>query len=82
MRDSFKRLSPPNKVTRIYLPPCAPELNPVENVWEFLRANNLALRIYETYDASVDACCTAWNGLIATPTRLTSITQRKWTTAS
>ena len=73
---------PPNNVTLIYLPPYAPELNPVENVWEFLRANNLALRIYETYDAIVDACCTAWNSLIATPARLTSITQRKWATAS
>ena len=35
-----------------------------------------------TYDAIVDACCTAWNSLIATPARLTSITQRKWATAS
>ena len=75
-------IRPPNNVTLIYLPPYAPELNPVENVWEFLRANNLALRIYETYDAIVDACCTAWNSLIATPARLTSITQRKWATAS
>ena len=38
----------------------SPELNPVENVWEYLRKNNLALRVYETYDAIVDACCNAW----------------------
>ena len=80
--EEIGRSIAPNNVTLICLPPYAPELNPVENVWEFLRANNLALRIYETYDAIVDACCTAWNSLIATPARLTSITQRKWATAS
>ena len=72
----------PTNIVLVDLPAYSPELNPVENVWEFLRANNLALRIYETYDAIVDACCTAWNSLIATPARLTSITQRKWATAS
>ena len=64
------------------MPPYSPELNPVENVWEYLRKNNLALRVYETYDAIVDACCNAWIDLIAIPTRLASITIRDWAKAS
>jgi hypothetical protein len=43
------------------LPRYAPELNPVENLWEFLRANFLSHRMWESYDAIVDACSAAWN---------------------
>lgn len=73
---------PPDNITPICLPPYSPELNPVENIWEYLRSNNLALRIYANYDAIVDACCTAWNDLTATPARLASITTRAWARVS
>jgi transposase len=75
-------LEPPDNITLLCLPPYSPELNPVENVWEYLRKNNLALRVYETYDAIVDACCNAWTDLIATPARVASITRRRWATVS
>jgi hypothetical protein len=75
-------LRPPDNLSLICLPPYAPELNPVENVWEYLRKNNLALRVHDTYDDIVDACCNAWNGLIAVPAILASITQRAWAVAS
>ena len=39
------------------LPPYAPELNSVENVWDYLRSNFLSHRVWETYDEIVDACC-------------------------
>jgi transposase len=38
-------------------PPYSPELNPVENVWQYLRSNWLAISVFEDYDAIVDACC-------------------------
>ena len=60
------------------LPPYSPELNPVENIWEYLRKNKLANRLYETYEAIVDACCTAWSDLMAAPARITSIADRDW----
>lgn len=60
------------------LPPYSAELNPVENLWQYLRQNHLANRIFESYDAIVDVCCTAWNGLIDMPQRLASITSRDW----
>jgi hypothetical protein len=60
------------------LPPYSPELDPDENVWEYLRKNNLALRIHDTYDAIVDACCNAWTDLLETPQKIASITTRRW----
>ena len=58
---------PPN-LTLLKLPPYAPELNPAENVWEYLRKNKLANRLYDDYRAIVDACCQAWNDFVADPT--------------
>jgi hypothetical protein len=50
----------------------------VENVWQFLRQNRLANRLFDSYEAIVDACCEAWNALLANPDRVASITQRSW----
>ena len=41
------------------LPPYSPELNPVENVWAYLRGNKLSNRVFESYEAIVDACSDA-----------------------
>jgi len=62
--------------TLLPLPPYSPELNPVENLWEYLRKNKLANRLYETYEDIVEACCEAWNSRTAAPDLITSITQR------
>jgi transposase len=72
------KLRVPQNLSLLNLPPYSPELNPVENVWEFLRGNQLSNRVYDTYDAILDACCHAWNAFIANPERIRSITQRKW----
>jgi len=37
----------------------------VERVWLFLRERHLSHRLFDTYDAIVDALCRAWNGLTA-----------------
>jgi transposase len=68
----------PNNIGLLRLPPYSPELNPVENIWEFLRHNDLANRVFATYEAIVDACCEAWNKLIAIPERIRSIATRKY----
>src|SRR5262249_10348139 len=41
---------PPTNITIILLPPKCPELNPVENVWQFMRDNWLSNRIFKSYD--------------------------------
>ena len=47
----------PENITPIWLPSRAPELNPVENVWQYLRQTWLSNRVFETYDDIVDAAC-------------------------
>jgi hypothetical protein len=53
-------------------------LNPVENVWQYLRQNWLSNTVFENYDAIVDAACEAWRKLIAQPETITSIGMRDW----
>ena len=50
----------PENVTIVKLPAKCPELNPVENVWQFMRNNWLSNRVFASYDAIVDYCCDAW----------------------
>jgi hypothetical protein len=56
------------------LPPRAPELNPQENIWQFMRANWLSNRIFKSFDEIVDHCCYAWNTLIDPRWRRGSLT--------
>jgi len=78
---SSPRLDVPDNIVLLPLPPYAPELNPVENVWEFLRANFLSHRVWDDYEAIVDACCDAWNKLMQMPERIASLTRRPWAKA-
>lgn len=72
------KLKIPNNITPILLPSRAPELNPVENVWQYLRANWLSNRVFDDYDAIIDAACEAWRNLLAQPDTITSIGMRDW----
>ena len=74
-------LAVPDNLTLLPLPRYSPELNPVENVWQYLRQNKLSLRVWPDYDAIVATCCEAWNALMAMPERLASITRREWAKA-
>ena len=68
----------PDNISLLPLPPYSPELNPVENVWQFLRANWRAISVFDDYPAIVDACCLAWNRFADDPKTVTSITNRQW----
>ena len=68
---------PPN-ITLIPLPAKCPELNPQENIWQFMRDNWLSNRIFLNYDDIVDHCCDAWNKLRNQPWRVMSIGLRDW----
>ena len=71
-------LTIPANITLLPLPPRAPELNPVENVWQFLRDNWLSNHVFKTYDDIVAHCCDAWNKLIDQPWKIMSIGHRTW----
>ena len=67
-------------VTLVPLPPYSPELYPVERIWLYLRERFLSLRVFRDYRAIVDACCTAWNCLVAEPGRIRSLCNQPWIT--
>ena len=63
----------PDTLTLVPLPAYSPDLNPVERVWLYLRERYLSHRLLADYDAVVDACCKAWNPLVAEAGRLRSL---------
>jgi hypothetical protein len=74
---SGKVAVPPN-ITLVPLPSKCPELNAMENVWQFMRDNWLSNRVFRSYEAIVDHCCDAWNRLVDQPWRIMSIGLRDW----
>ena len=77
-----KALTVPDNISLLHLPPYSPELNPVENVWAYLRANKLAITVFDSYDDIVEACCNAWNFLANDPKAIASIATRAWAQVS
>ena len=50
------RLHVPANIALLNLPPYAPELNPMENAWAYLRTNKLCNLVWDSYDAILNAC--------------------------
>ncbi len=71
-----KDLRVPTNITLLFLPPYAPELNPIEHIWCYLKEHHLSNRVYVDYDALVAAGTDAWNRL--TPQRIQSICRTAW----
>lgn len=80
--ERAKGLVVPANIVLLSLPPYSPELNPMENVWAYLRQNKLCATIWDSCDDIRTACATAWNWLIADPERITSIGTREWASVS
>ena len=76
------KLRVPDNITLVPLPPYAPELNPMENVWAYLRANKLCNLVWDSYEAIVQVCKQAWDFLITDPARIRSIGTREWACVS
>ena len=57
----------------LFLPPYSPELNAIERVWLHLRERFLSQRLWPTHDDILDACCAAWNALLAEAGRIRSL---------
>ena len=68
----------PDNITLMPLPPRSPELNPTENIWQFMRDNWLSNRVFRSYDDILDHCCAAWNRLLDQPWTIMSIGLRDW----
>lgn len=55
-----KKLKVPENITLVQLPPYSPELNPMENLWHYLKSHYWSNRSYEDYDGLEEAAMTAW----------------------
>ena len=77
-----KKLDWPANVRALFIPARCPELNPAEQIWQYLRQNYLSNRVFPTYHDILDAACEAWNKLLAEAGRITSIATRNWAAAS
>jgi hypothetical protein len=71
----------PDNIVLLPFPAYSPELNPMENVWEFLSANKLSAR-WDSYEAIIEACADAWNWFVDEPDRIRSIGTRDWATVN
>ena len=69
-----------HNVTLLKLPPYSPELNPVEQIWQWLKQKMLSNRTYKNYKAIEDACCEAWNRFVEDAERITGMCSREWAT--
>ena len=72
------KLAVPANITLLPLPARSPELNPVENLWQFMRDDWLGNRAFTSYADILDHRCDAWNTLIDRPWRIMSIGLRAW----
>ena len=75
-----KDLELPENISILHLPPYSPELNPQEQVWEYLKDRFLSNRVFKNYEEIVNVCCEAWSSFASEPDRIASLTQRKWAT--
>ena len=57
------KLGMPEDITLVPLPSKSPELNPVENIWQYMRDNWLSNRIFANYEGILDRCCFNQNKL-------------------
>ena len=73
-----KDLEIPTNTSLLFLPPYSPELNPMEDVFEFLKSNHLANRVFETVEEVKMAVRMAWREFFGDPERIQSITYREW----
>lgn len=73
-----KNLNLPSNITLVPLPPYAPELNPMELAWLYIKSHYLANRIYADHDALYAAGIDGWNRFIADPENVRSVCRTEW----
>lgn len=75
-----KDLSVPANITIINLPSYSPELNPQENIWQYLKNNFLSNLVFKDAQHITKVCCEAWRQLCQNTGIINSIGTRSWAT--
>ena len=76
-RQGPKTLQAPDNMTLLPRPPHAPKPTPVKNIPACLRANQLAIPVFDTHEQIVEACCQAWNIPANDPEAIHPVTSRE-----
>ncbi|MGF1718198.1 transposase [Photobacterium chitinilyticum] len=74
--DSLKNID--FKISIIKIPPYSSELNPIDQVWSWMRQHCLANQAFKDYDDIVDKVCTAWNCFLESSQRVATMCSRDW----
>ncbi|MBO2601924.1 transposase [Shewanella algae] len=69
---------PFSNLTLIKLPAYSPELNPMEQVWQWLRQHCLSNRVFDCYEQIVEQVSRAWNTFVEDTGRVKSLCSRDW----
>lgn len=75
---STKKLVVPSNITLVALPPYAPELNAMEQVWQWMKNHFLSNQCFSSYENIVAAACYAWNQFSQNVNLVKSIMYRNW----
>ena len=73
-----KKLIIPSNITLVPLPPYAPELNAMEQIWEWIKNHFLSNQCFKAYEDIVTMACYAWNQLNQNVDLVKSIMYRDW----
>ena len=73
-----RSLQVPTNVTLLQLPAYSPELNPIENLWHYLKSHYWSNRAYADYDALEEAAIAAWRSAVLDPQLVRSVCAAPW----
>lgn len=76
-----KELKVPGNITIVPLPPYSPELNPIENLWHYLRSHYWSNRVFKDYDELCDVAEMAWRHTCPAPATIQSVCNAPYTRA-
>ena len=67
-----------SNVSLLKIPPYSPELNPCEQVWQYIKDKWLKNRCYSDYDDILEVATEAWTNFTTEEGRIQSLCSRDW----
>lgn len=71
-------LNIPENISLLPLPSYSPELNPMEQVWQKIKADSLTNTVFKNYDDIVERCANAWNSFCDKEGNIKQLCSRTW----
>jgi transposase len=68
-----QQLRVPDNITLLPLPAYSPELNPIENLWHYLKSHYWSNRVYADYEALEQTAVDAWQHAVLNPELMKSV---------